>query len=176
MRPLRAGHAQLACEVNPDVRDQQQEPAEVVQIVKSGHGRNLLALTRGGCQTRKIDTGRSHLTAALYRLGLLLFLLALLGGCGNIHRKNLSDDFLIQRAARALKVAPQALTLSNRRGYGTLGIGFDITVKDDPQRYACSIFIDDYFSMGWSLSPGGCGCYIQQDDGLTVISQCPERE
>jgi len=28
---LRAGHARLACEVNPEVRDQQQEPAEVIQ-------------------------------------------------------------------------------------------------------------------------------------------------
>jgi len=28
---LRAGHARLACEVNPDVGDQQQEPAEVIQ-------------------------------------------------------------------------------------------------------------------------------------------------
>jgi len=28
---LRAGHARLACEVNPDVRGQQQEPAEVIQ-------------------------------------------------------------------------------------------------------------------------------------------------
>jgi len=46
----RAGQARLACEVNPDVEDQQQEPAEVVQIVKSGHGRNPLALARGGCQ------------------------------------------------------------------------------------------------------------------------------
>jgi len=28
---LRAGHARLACEVNPEVRDQQQEPTEVIQ-------------------------------------------------------------------------------------------------------------------------------------------------
>jgi len=28
---LRAGHAQLACEVNPEVGDQQQEPTEVIQ-------------------------------------------------------------------------------------------------------------------------------------------------
>jgi len=28
---LRAGHARFACEVNPEVGDQQQEPAEVIQ-------------------------------------------------------------------------------------------------------------------------------------------------
>jgi len=33
MRPLRAGHAQLACEVNRN-GGQQQEPAEVIQMVK----------------------------------------------------------------------------------------------------------------------------------------------
>jgi len=130
-------------------------------------------ITRYTC---KIDTGRSQLTAALHRLRLLLFLPAVLsgcGGCGNIHKKNLSDDFLIQGAAQALGVAPQALTLSDRYGYGNLGIGFDITVKDDPQRYACAIFIDDYFSAGWSLSSVGCGCYVQQeDDGPPVISSC----
>jgi len=31
MHSLRAGHAQIACEVNPDVKDQQQEPTEVIQ-------------------------------------------------------------------------------------------------------------------------------------------------
>jgi len=49
MRSPRAGHARLACEVNRN-GGQQQEPAEVIQIVKSGHGRNPLALARGGCQ------------------------------------------------------------------------------------------------------------------------------
>jgi len=28
---LRAGHARLACEVNPDIVDQRREPAEVIQ-------------------------------------------------------------------------------------------------------------------------------------------------
>nr|WP_239685069.1 transposase [Ventosimonas gracilis] len=49
---LRAGHARFACEVNPDVGDQQQEPAEVIQPGKclAGRGRNLTCLARGGCQ------------------------------------------------------------------------------------------------------------------------------
>jgi len=113
-----------------------------------------------------------------YTLLVLVLLLAVLSGCGNIHRKNLSDDVLIKRTAKTLKVAPQALALSNRRGYGPLGLGFDVTVKDNPQRYKCSIWIDDYFNMGWSLSSVGCGCYMQQVDGSTVISplsDCPER-
>jgi len=111
-------------------------------------------------------------------LGSLLMVVSLpavLSGCGNIHNKNLSDDVLIKRTAKTLQVVPEALTLSNRRGYGPRGIGFDITVKDDPQRYKCSIWIDDYFSMGWSLSSVGCGCYTQQVDGSTVISRCLEQ-
>jgi len=50
---LRAGHARFACEVNPDVEDQQQEPAEVIQ---QGSNASLDAvgippsLGGGGCQ------------------------------------------------------------------------------------------------------------------------------
>jgi len=49
---LRAGYARFACEVNPDVGDQQQEPAEVIQLGKclAGRGRNSLDLAREGCQ------------------------------------------------------------------------------------------------------------------------------
>jgi len=97
-----------------------------------------------------------------------------LGGCGNIHSKNLSDDFLVRRTARTLKVAPELITLSNRCGLGTTGIDFDISIKNDPQHYHCSIWISDYLNLGWTLSPVSCGCYVQQDDDQTIITYCTE--
>jgi len=110
---------------------------------------------------------------AARRLLLVALLPAVLGGCGgNIHKKNLSDDFLVQGAARALNVAPEAITLSNRRGQGPAGIGFDISVTGDAQRYHCSIFTRGH--LGWSLGPVGCGCHWQsEDDRRGWIGPCP---
>jgi len=129
-----------------------------------------------------LDTNKSTMPAlsrqvnpCLRRLLLAALLPAMLGGCGgNIHKKNLSNDFLIQGAALALNVAPEAITLSNRHGQGPTSIGFDITVTGDTQRYHCSIFTRGH--LGWSLWPVGCGCYRQSDDGIRWIGPCPAKQ
>jgi len=51
-----AGHARFACEVNPEVGDQQQEPIELIQPSDSASLDAVeisLALARGGCQGKR---------------------------------------------------------------------------------------------------------------------------
>jgi len=91
------------------------------------------------------------LAAAFLKRLWTVLLPALLVGCGNIHKKNLSDNSLIQRAAQTLKITPDTLTLSNRRAYGISELVLTL-----PSRMTYSVIPVPFGLMTISLRAGAC--------------------